>query len=274
MYKNIEVGVTIMKSLNLLAPLELRRQIRSGHYTSTTAGQALGHLQGNLVILPSRWALDFAVFCIRNPKPCPLLSISDRGNPVLSDLGEDLDLRTDLPKYRVWQNGELKAEVKDIREIWENDFVAFVIGCSFSFEEALMENGFGVRHIEEGSEGAMYITSIQTRKSGGFEGPLVVSMRPYRQTDTMRVAEITSQFPLAHGAPVHIGDPSKIGISDLSSPDFGVAVTVKSDEVPVFWACGVTPQVVVRKAKPPICITHAPGHMVVTDLSSRWSSTV
>jgi uncharacterized protein YcsI (UPF0317 family) len=265
-------GATMIKAAEALTPLELRRQIRSGGHKTTTAGRALGHLQGNLVILPADWALDFAVFCQRNPKPCPLLAISDRGDPVLPSLGEDLDLRTDLPKYRIWENGELRAEVHEISDVWQADFVAFVIGCSFSFEEALMENGLGVRHIEEGSEGSMYITNLKTKKAGAFEGSLVVSMRPYREADAIRAVEITGRFPLAHGAPVHLGDPSKIGVADLSAPDFGVAVTIKADEIPVFWACGVTPQVVVRNAKPPICITHAPGHMVVTDLPSKGAS--
>ena len=255
-----------------LAPRELRRRIRSGDHKTTTAGHALGHLQGNLVILPAEWALDFAVFCQRNPKPCPLLAISDRGTPVLPSLGDDLDLRTDLPKYRIWEHGVLQSEVHDISDIWRGDFVAFVIGCSFSFEEALMDNGLGVRHIEEGSEGSMYITNLATKKAGPFEGSLVVSMRPYLEADAIRAVEITGRFPLAHGAPVHLGDPSRIGVKDLSAPDFGVAVSFKTGEIPVFWACGVTPQVVVKKAKPPICITHAPGHMVVTDLPSKGSA--
>jgi uncharacterized protein YcsI (UPF0317 family) len=256
-----------------LTPKELRRLIRSGRHKTTTAGHALGHLQGNLVILPADWALDFAVFCQRNPKPCPLLAISDRGDPLLPALAGDLDLRTDLPKYRIWHDGVLHSEVHDISTIWRANFVAFVIGCSFSFEEALMDNGLGVRHIEEGSEGSMYITNIETRKAGPFEGPLVVSMRPYLEAEAIRAVEITGRFPLAHGAPVHLGEPSKIGVEDLSAPDFGVAVTFKKDEIPVFWACGVTPQVVVKRAKPPICITHAPGHMVVTDLPSKGSAT-
>lgn len=260
------------KAACTLTPKELRGRIRSGAYKTTTAGCALGHLQGNLVILPADCALDFAMFCQRNPKPCPLLAISDRGNPVLPTLGEDVDLRTDVPKYRIWENGELRCEVQDVSDIWRNDFVAFVIGCSFSFEEALMDNGLGVRHIEEGSEGSMYITNIKTQGAGPFEGPLVVSMRPYLEADAIRAVEITSRFPLAHGAPVHLGDPEKIGIRNLSEPDFGVAVDFKQDEIPVFWACGVTPQVVVTNAKPPLCITHAPGHMVVTDLPSKGAA--
>ena len=255
-----------------LTPWELRKRIRSGDHQTTTAGWALGQLQGNLVILPADWALDFAIFCQRNPKPCPLLAISDRGNYLLPSLGEDLDLRTDLPKYRIWENGELQEEVHDIGEMWRDDFVAFVIGCSFSFEEALIDNGLSVRHLEEGSEGSMYITNIETRGAGPFEGPLVVSMRPYSEVDAIRAVEITSRFPRAHGAPVHLGDPEKIGVRDISVPDFGVAVNFKPGEIPVFWACGVTPQVVVANAKPPICITHAPGHMVVTDLASKGAA--
>ena len=264
--------VTTTQATEALTPFELRQQIRSGIHRTTTAGQALGHLQGNLVILPADWALDFAIFCQRNPKPCPLLAISDLGDPVLPSLGEDLNLCSDLPKYRIWENGVLRAEVRDISDIWQGDFVAFVIGCSFTFEEALMNSGLGVRHIEEGSEGSMYITNIATKKAGAFEGSLVVSMRPYTEANAIRAVEITGRFPMAHGAPVHLGDPSRIGVTDLSAPDFGVAVTFREDEIPVFWACGVTPQVVVTNAKPPICITHAPGHMVVTDLPSQGAA--
>jgi len=264
--------VTTTPAEEVPTPLELRRQIRSGIHKTTTAGQALGHLQGNLVILPADWALDFAIFCQRNPKPCPLLAISDPGDPVLPSLGEDLNICSDLPKYRIWENGVLCAEVQDISDVWRGNFVAFVIGCSFSFEEALISSGLGVRHIEEGSEGSMYITNIETKRAGAFEGSLVVSMRPYTEANAIRAVEITAQFPMAHGAPVHFGDPTKIGVVDLSVPDFGVAVTFREDEIPVFWACGVTPQVVVKNAKPPICITHAPGHMVVTDLPSQGAA--
>ncbi len=263
------VLATTMQAAEALTPLELRQQIRSGKHKTTTAGQALGHLQGNLVILPADWALDFAIFCQRNPKPCPLLAISDIGDPVLPSLGEDLNLCSDLPKYRIWENGVLHAEVHDISDIWQDDFVAFVIGCSFSFEEALINSGLGVRHIEEGSEGSMYITNIETKKAGAFEGSLVVSMRPYTEANAIRAVEITGRFPMAHGAPVHFGDPSKIGVADLSEPDFGVAVTFREDEIPVFWACGVTPQNVILNAKIPFAITHAPGYMFVGDLKDE-----
>ena len=243
-----------------------RQLMRSGAYNGHTAGMAPGHVQANLAILPRREADDFLRFCQRNPKPCPLLAVTEPGDPLLPALGDGLDLRSDLPRYRVWRDGDLVDEVDDIAALWRDDLVGFAIGCSFSFEEALLEAGVPLRHVAEGRNVAMYRSSLPTTPAGSFHGPMVVSMRPMKAADAIRAVQVTSRFPQVHGAPVHIGDPGLIGIADLACPDFGDAVAVADDELPVFWACGVTPQSVVMAARPAFCITHAPGCMLVTDL--------
>jgi uncharacterized protein YcsI (UPF0317 family) len=246
-----------------------RRHIRAGLHEGHTAGLAPGFAQGNLVILPKDLASDFLLFCQRNPRPCPLLGVSETGDYRIPTLGTDLDIRTDLPRYRVWHDGILAEECGDVRARWRDDLVSFVIGCSFSFEQSLTEAGVPLRHIAEGRNVAMYRTSIATVPAGPFHGPMVVSMRPLKAADAIRAVQVTSRMPAVHGAPVHLGDPALIGINDLATPDFGDPVTVMADEMPVFWACGVTPQAVVMKARPPFCITHAPGCMLVTDLKNR-----
>lgn len=245
---------------------EARLAVRNGVHRGQTAGIAPGFVQANLAILPKALADDFFRFCQFNPKPCPLLAASEPGDPRLPTLGEDIDIRTDIPLYRVWKNGEAVAEVTDLKDVWRDDLVAFLIGCSFSFEEALVEDGIRLRHIDEGTNVPMYRTSIQTQPAGPFQGPLVVSMRPLKPADAIRAVQITSRFPSVHGAPVHIGKPEMIGIADIMKPDYGNPVTVQDDELPVFWACGVTPQSVIAAVKPEFSITHAPGHMLVTDL--------
>ena len=244
----------------------VRSLIRQGRWTSHTSGLADQHVQGNIVILPQALAMDFLLYCQRNPKPCPLLAVSEPGQSLLSTLGTDIDIRSDLPRYRVWLNGELSEEPTDITHLWRDDLVTFVIGCSFSFEQALMAAGMSLRHVDEGRNVAMYRTNIATSAAGPFHGSMVVSMRPLKAADVVRAVQITSRFPDVHGAPVHIGDPSLIGIHDLSRPDFGDAVVVMPDELPVFWACGVTPQAAIQQARPAFCITHAPGAMLITDL--------
>ena len=255
-------------SQDLHHPVRVRQAARTGRLTGHTSGLAPGFVQANLAILPGDVAGDFLRFCQRNPKPCPLIGISEPGDPYLPELGADLDIRTDVPRYRVWREGELVAEVPDLREVWRGDLTTFAIGCSFSFEEALLADGVPVRHIAEGRNVPMYRTSIPTRPAGPFHGPLVVSMRPLKAADAIRAIQITSRLPAVHGAPVHLGDPALIGIADLARPDYGEAVRVEPDEIPVFWACGVTPQSVVAAAKPAFAITHAPGCMLVTDLKN------
>lgn len=249
-----------------LSPGALRQQIRSGEFTDNTSGLCQGFVQGNLAIMPAEWASEFLLFCQKNPKPCPIIGVSQPGEASIPELGIDLDIRTDIPRYRVYRDGQLTEEVTDIREYWQDDFVAFALGCSFSFEEALIADGLEIRNITEGVNVPMYRTNIECQSAGRFNGTMVVSMRPMKAADAIRAIQICSRFPSVHGAPVHFGLPSQIGIKNIHEPDFGDAVTMKDGEVPVFWACGVTPQVAIERAKPPICITHSPGYMLVTDV--------
>jgi uncharacterized protein YcsI (UPF0317 family) len=244
---------------------EARLMIRRGELSGPTAGLAPGYVQGNLAILPAAVAGDFLRFCQLNPKPCPLLAASAPGDWRLPALAEDLDIRTDISRYRVFRNGELIDEPTDVRAHWRDDLVTFALGCSFSFEEALTDNGIELRHITCGATVPMYRTSIATAPAGPFHGPMVVSMRPLKPADAIRAIQITTRFPAVHGAPVHIGKPELIGIKDVMKPDYGDPVPINDDEIPVFWACGVTPQSVVATVKPEFCITHYPGAMLVTD---------
>jgi uncharacterized protein YcsI (UPF0317 family) len=252
--------------------LTVRLECRSGQFDGQTSGLAPGYVQGNLAILPQDWAADFLRFCQANPKPCPLLGMSEVGSPQLPALGAGLDIRMDLPRYRVWEDGKLVASPADLTSVWRDDLVSFVIGCSFSFEEALLQNDIPIRHIASGCNVPMYRTSIPTQPAGRFHGPLVVSMRPLKPADAIRAIQVTTRLPAVHGAPVHIGFPEAIGITDLAKPDYGDAVAVAPDELPVFWACGVTPQAAIAAARPPFAITHAPGCMLVTDLKNNQLS--
>jgi uncharacterized protein YcsI (UPF0317 family) len=231
-----------------------------------TSGLAPGFAQANLVILPRELASDFLLFCQRNPKPCPVLDVTEPGSAIPQRAAPEADLRTDLPRYRVWRDGKLVEELTELNAVWQRDFVSFLIGCSFTFEAALLRAAVPVRHIELGVNVPMYRTNLACQSAGVFHGPLVVSMRPLKPADAIRAIQITSRFPAVHGAPVHLGLPEQIGIADLSRPDFGDAVPIAADEMPVFWACGVTPQAVAMAARPPLMITHSPGCMFVTDL--------
>lgn len=247
------------------SPRDVRESVRSGEWRGVTSGIAPGYVQANLAILPKNLAFDFLLFCQRNPKPCPLLEVIDAGgtDPRLTAPGADI--RTDVPGYRVYENGVLVAEVESLVHLWRDDLVSFLLGCSFSFEAALTDVGIALRHQEMGRNVPMYITSIQTAPAGIFSGPMVVSMRPIPRHQVVRAVQVTSRFPATHGAPVHIGDPKAIGIRDMARPDFGDPVEVRQGEVPVFWACGVTPQAVALNCKPPLLITHSPGRMFITD---------
>lgn len=245
---------------------QARNEIRMGNWTRPTPGFAYGYTQANLVVLPYKYAMDFFIFCQRNPKPCPVLDVCEPGKftPVLT--APSADIRTDIPKYRIYRNGIMEKEVTDILNFWSDDLVTFLLGCSFTFEKALSDAGISIRHIEEGKNVPMYITNIECTPAGIFNGPMVVSMRPIPEELVQKATEITSRYPRVHGAPIHAGDPSKIGIKDISKPDFGDAVTIKKGEVPVFWACGVTPQAAVMRVKPELVITHAPGYMFISDI--------
>ena len=254
---------------DLMESHQVRLRVRSGQLVQPTAGLAPGYAQANLAILPRELAGDFLLFCQRNPRPCPLLGVADAGDPRLPSLGADLDVRTDLPLYRVWREGEMVQECSDLLHLWRDDLVSFAIGCSFSFDELLVAHGIDVRHMSCGCNVSMYRTNIPTAAAGRFAGPMVVSMRPMKAADAIRAVQITSRFPAVHGAPVHLGDAAEIGISDLAHPDYGDAVEILPGEVPVFWACGVTPQAAIAAARIPFCITHAPGHMLVTDVRTQ-----
>jgi uncharacterized protein YcsI (UPF0317 family) len=245
---------------------DVRSACRAGAHTGPTPGFALGYVQANLVILPRDWAFDFLLFCQRNPKPCPVLDVTEPGDPEAKLVAPGSDLRTDLPAYRVWKNGELIDEPLNVKHLWRDDLVSFVIGCSFTFENALLAAGVPVRHIEQKLNVPMYYTKTACKPAGRFSGPLVVSMRPLTPAQAVKATQICSRFPRAHGAPVHFGDPEALGIRDIDEPDAGDAVEIRAGEVPVFWACGVTPQAALARAKPPFAITHKPGHMFLTDL--------
>ncbi|MGN7175306.1 DUF1445 domain-containing protein [Paenibacillus sp. FSL R5-0490] len=258
-----------MNSPSLLKPDESRKLIRSGEWDKPTAGMANGYIQANLAILPKELAFEFLLFSQRNPKSCPIIDVTEPGSPVPMLSAPNADITTDLPKYRIYKNGVLSEELSDITSYWDGDMVAFLIGCSFTFEEALLKNNIPIRHIEENRNVPMFKTNIECVKAGRFEGPMVVSMRPMTEKEAIRAVQVTSRFPSVHGAPVHIGNPEAIGIHNIHQPDFGDAVTIKDGEVPVFWACGVTPQAVAMHVKPEIMITHAPGHMFITDLKNE-----
>ncbi|WP_230975695.1 putative hydro-lyase [Acetobacter garciniae] len=248
-------------------PRDVRRLCRANRAHTITSGMAAGYIQANLVILPADQARQFEEFCEKNPKSCPLVGMSAPGDWSAPALGQDLDIRTDLPLYRVWRDGVLVAEVTDIASFWRDDLVAFALGCSFSFENALLACGVSMRHFETGQGVSMYRTNIACTPVGPFSGPVVVSMRPFRSKDIIKATEISAMIPLAHGGPVQIGFPEEIGITDIATPDYGVATEIKSDELPVFWACGVTPQAVLDASRPAFAITHAPGAMLVTDIA-------
>ncbi|MGO1501854.1 MAG: putative hydro-lyase [Marinobacter sp.] len=254
------------RSQRFLRPEDVRLAARNGSLVGPTAGMANGFVQVNLVILPEAQANGFLRFCQANPKPCPVLAVSEPGARQCEVLGQDLDIARDVPSYRVYRNGKLASTLNDVSDAWRDDLVTFAIGCSFSFEHALLQSGLPVRHIAEGHNVSMYNTSIPLQPAGGFRGNMVVSMRPFRAEAAIRAIQITTRFPQTHGAPVHLGDPSLIGIESLESPDYGDAVSVASDEIPVFWACGVTPQQVLMDSGIEFAITHTPGFMLVTDI--------
>lgn len=258
-----------MRDYNVTTPKEIRKLIRNQEITGPTSGMSKGFTQANLVILKKEHAFDFLLFCQRNPKSCPLLDVTEPGSFYPSKIAKEADLRKDIPKYRIYREGVYTEEVADITEYWEYDMVGFLLGCSFTFETPLLESGIPIRHIEESCNVPMFKTNIACEKAGIFEGPTVVSMRPMSPEEAIRAIQITTNLPDVHGAPIHIGDPSQIGILDISKPDFGDAVTIKEGEIPVFWACGVTPQAVAMVSKPSIMITHAPGCMFISDIKDQ-----
>lgn len=253
--------------LSTAKPHEVRRLARDDRLRHETGGVCLGYAQANLVVLPRDLAYDFLLFCFRNPQPCPLLEVTDVGSFEPAGVAPGADLRTDIARYRIYRYGELEEEVNNITSLWREDFVSFLLGCSVTFEEALLNKRIPVRHLEEGrGVTPMYKTNIPCNSAGVFSGPMVVSMRPIPHNRVSETAITTARFPKVHGAPVHIGDHKAIGIDDLQRTDYGIPVTVAEGEIPVFWACGVTPQTVALVSKPELMITHAPGHMFITDV--------
>ena len=244
---------------------EVRARIRDGEHAGPTGGLARGYVQTNLVVLPRDFAFDFLKFCVRNPRPCPVLEVTDAGSPVPWVMAPEADLRTDVPRYRVYESGDLVDEPTDIRSYWRDDLVSFLIGCSFTFERALLAAGLSLAHLDQGRNVPMYVTHRDCVPLGPFSGPMVVSMRPYRAGEIPLAVAISGRYPTMHGAPVHVGDPDALGVRDLREPEFGDPISIEEDQVPVFWACGVTPQAVAMKAAPPLVITHSPGHMFITD---------
>jgi uncharacterized protein YcsI (UPF0317 family) len=251
-----------------LSPALLREQIRSGKWTGPTSGVATGYVQANLVMLPKQAAFEFLLFCVRNPKPCPILDVLEPGRAEPA-IAPGADLRTDVPKYRIFRHGHPEREVTDVSDIFDGDMVSFLLGCSFSFENALLAAGVPVRNIEEGKNVSMYITSRKCRPAGRFTSSLVVTMRPMTPEQAVRAVQVTTRFHLTHGAPVHLGSAHDIGINDLGRPDFGDPVEIKPGEIPVFWACGVTTALAATSASLPLVITHLPGHMFVSDLKDE-----
>ncbi len=247
------------------APADVRQLIRDGRLVQPTAGLAPGRVQANLAILPRDMAFDFLLFCQRNPKPCPLLEVIDAGDVEPREYAPGADIRYDVPLYRVYEYGELTAEVEDISDYWRDDLVSFLLGCSFSFETALVRAGIPLKHIDQGKNVSMYVTDIPTASAGAFSGPMVVSMRAIQRDQVVKAVQVTSRFPATHGAPVHVGPHQDLGIRDLSQPEFGDPTDFDEGDVPVFWACGVTPQAAAMASRPPLMITHAPGHMFITD---------
>jgi uncharacterized protein YcsI (UPF0317 family) len=251
-------------------PSEIRQLCRNSMLDTPTPGLALGFVQANLVVLPYSLAFEFLLFCQRNPKPCPILDVTEVGDYEPKIIAPGADVRTDLPRYRVFRHGELVEEITDISSFWRSDLVAFLVGCSFSFENAMLNSGLPVRHVEEEKNVPMYKTNIECIPTQKFSSPLVVSMRPLPANQVVRAVEVTSRYYKAHGSPVHIGSPDAIGIKELEKPDYGDAVTVREGEVPVFWACGVTTQTAIFQAKPELAITHSPGHMFISDLKDEF----
>ncbi len=249
-----------------MKPCEVRKLIRSGEIDFQTSGMCNGYAQANLAVLPKELAFDFLLFTQRNKKPCPVLDVTEVGSPVPRLIAPDADLRYDIPRYRIYKKGVLTDEVTNLEKYWRDDLVAFLLGCSFSFEGPMLDAGLEVRHITDNHNVPMYITNIECVPAGVFHGPTVVSMRPMKPQDAVRATQVTSRMPFVHGAPIHFGDPAAIGIKDIDKPDFGEPSEIKEGEVPVFWACGVTPQAVAMAVKPEFMITHAPGHMFISDV--------
>jgi len=252
-----------------MTPTEFRKKVRNNEFQKPTAGMCPGYAQTNLIVLPWEDAYDFLLFAQRNPKPIPILEVTEVGSRELQTLGNDIDVATDFPKYRIYRNGKMVDEYLSVVDFWREDLVSFLIGCSFSFEDLLVDAGIEIRHITEKANVPMFNTNIPLKQAGKFSGNMVVSMRPIKSSQIATAVNVTNRLPGVHGAPIQIGNPAEIGIYDLANPDYGDAVTINENEIPVFWACGVTPQAAVMASKPKFAITHSPGHMLITNVSNK-----
>lgn len=252
-----------------MTPTEFRKKVRNNEYQKPTAGMCPRYAQTNLIVLPWEDAYDFLLFAQRNPKPIPILEVTEVGSRELQTLGNDIDVATDFPKYRIYRNGKMIDEYLSVVDFWHEDLVSFLIGCSFSFEDLLVDAGIEIRHITEKANVPMFNTNIPLKQAGKFSGNMVVSMRPIKSSQIATAVNVTNRLPGVHGAPIQIGNPAEIGIYDLANPDYGDAVTINENEIPVFWACGVTPQAAVMASKPKFAITHSPGHMLITNISNK-----
>ena len=268
-YLTLRYGLGAMSEFKPLSPSELRSGCRDKSFDGPTSGHAPGFVQANMVILPADFAEEFQIFCDKNPQPWPVLEVLAPGRFEPERVAPKADIRTDLPRYRVFQDGRAVEDPTDIVDMWRDDFVTFLLGCSFVAEDALMKAGLLLPHIAETGFVPMFRTTVPCTPAGRFKGTMVVSMRPFTPEEANRAAEITKHYPMAHGAPIHVGDPAVLGIKNLAQPEFGQPVSMTADQVPVFWPCGVTPQEAILNAKPPIAITHAPGHMFVADITSE-----
>ncbi len=257
-----------MNNPKAMHPEDFRKEVGEGRWTGPTAGISAGYAQANLVILPKKEALDFMIFAQRNPKACPIIDVLEAG-VIEAPIAKGSDIRRDLPKYRIHQKGKGYREVPSIESVWQKDFVSFLLGCSFTFESELIKQGIPMKHIDSGKNVSMYQTNIPCKAAGSLWGEMVVSMRPIKSHQISRAVEISARYPQVHGSPIHIGNPKAIGIDDLDRPDYGEKVPVDADEIPVFWPCGVTPQSVLKNSGVEYFITHAPGHMFVTDIRNE-----
>jgi uncharacterized protein YcsI (UPF0317 family) len=246
----------------MMNSIEIRESIRSGKWEGMTVGRAGRYVQTGLVVLPKSSAYDFLVFCQRNPKPCPLLEVTDPGCPTLTKLAPGADIRYEIGSYDIWREGKLDEQVPDIKQYWKKDSVGFMLGSSLTFSQALKE-----AECESSTGITLYNTNITCVPSGSFKGHMVVTMQTLPPEKVARAVQVTGRFQATHGAPIHIGDPEAIGITDLSKTTGNTsAPSIPKGHVPLFWACSVTPQIIAQETKIDFMITHSSGHGFVTDL--------
>lgn len=256
----------MLESYLQYSPAQLRALFRNESLVLPTAGLCPDYVQANLAILPGAYAEDFAEFIRKNPKPCPLLEVITGDVPISKTIAPGSDITRDFPLYRVYRHGEPQEDIPDGSHLWTPDMAAFMIGCSLTFEASLVRGGIPLKHYEQNKRVPMYNTDIPCVPSALFYGNYVVSMRPVKRELVPLAVSITEKMDYAHGAPVQLGNPEEIGIFDIEHPDYGDPLEIADDEIPVFWACGVTAQAAAQQTKPEIMISHSPGYMLITDI--------